>query len=346
MSGTSFDGVDAAIIKTDGRYYIEKIEDCFVEYTKEERAIYKNSILKNYLNIKNIIDNKHILVIEKILKKINQKVSIIGLHGQTFFHEPSSGWTWQYINASHIAQKFKINVVSDFRIADVNNGGEGAPLVPLFHRNLLISKISSFPFGVLNLGGVSNITIIKNSYDFIGFDTGPGNGPLDLLIGQRLKFNMDKNGDLAKTGKVNNLIKKKTLDLLSSYLKRISFDRKTLDEKCLAYMGTLNTNDALATLVDIITDIISLKLRNCNLKKIIVVGGGRKNKSLLLSLKNKINIKVLTSEQFGLDGDSIEAEAFAYLAVKSLLGEPYTFKNTTGIKKECSGGVLYYFRSY
>ena len=344
MSGTSFDGVDAAIIKTDGKDYIKRIETSFTNYSNSEKTLYQNSILKNYKIITKVIDNKHIEVIKKILKKFTKKVDIIGLHGQTFFHNPNSGWTWQYINSKRIMRYFKTNVVSDFRISDVNKGGEGAPLVPIFHNKLILQKSFDLPVGVLNIGGVSNITIIKNKNNFLGFDTGPGNGPLDFLVQNRLKISMDKNGSIAKKGCINNKIKKKTLDLLKKNIQTVSFDRNILDKACLTYMASLDIKDALATLIDIITEIIYLKVKQYNLKKIIVTGGGRKNHVFVKSLQSKFAAKVLVAENVGIDGDSLEAEAFAYLAVRSILGKPYTFKNTTGVSKNSAGGVLHYYK--
>ena len=344
MSGTSFDGVDAAIIKTDGQYYIKRIETSFIKYSNSEKVLYQNSILKNYKKIRNVIDNKHKKVIEKIIKKFGKKVDVIGLHGQTFFHNPNSGWTWQYINSKRIMRYFKTNVVSDFRVADINKGGEGAPLVPIFHKNLIIQNKIDLPVGILNIGGVSNITIIKNKNDFLGFDTGPGNGPLDLLVFNRLKISMDKNGNIANKGQINNKVKKKTLDLFRKNFQTISFDRNSLDKVCLTYMSSLDIKDALATIIDIITEIIYMKIKEYNLKKIIITGGGRKNQVFIKSLQSKFVAKVIVAEDIDLDGDSLEAEAFAYLAVRSMLGKPYTFKNTTGVSKSSSGGILFYYK--
>ena len=343
MSGTSFDGVDAAIIKTDGQYYIKRIETSFIKYSDSEKVLYQNSILKNYKKIRNVIDNKHKKVIEKIIKKFGKKVDVIGLHGQTFFHNPNSRWTWQYINSKRIMRYFKTNVVSDFRVADINKGGEGAPLVPIFHKNLIIQNKIDLPVGILNIGGVSNITIIKNKNDFLGFDTGPGNGPLDLLVFNRLKISMDKNGNIANKGQINNKVKKKTLDLFRKNFQTISFDRNSLDKVCLTYMSSLDIKDALATIIDIITEIIYMKIKEYNLKKIIITGGGRKNQVFIKSLQSKFVAKVIVAEDIDLDGDSLEAEAFAYLAVRSMLGKPYTFKNTTGVSKSSSGGILFYY---
>ena len=344
MSGTSFDGVDAAIIKTDGQFYIKRLETSFIKYSNSEKALYRSSILENYKKITRVINNKHKQVIKKIIKKFGKKVDIIGLHGQTFFHNPNSGWTWQYINAKTIMRYFKTNVISDFRAADINKGGEGAPLVPIFHKNLILQKNFDLPVGVLNIGGVSNITIIKSKNDFLGFDTGPGNGPLDLLVYNRLKIPMDKSGNIADEGHVDRKIKEKTIDLFMKNFQTISFDRNSLDKVCLTYMASLETKDALATLIAIITEIIYIKVKKYNLKKIIVTGGGRKNQVLVKSLQSKFIAKVLVAEEINIDGDSLEAEAFGYLAVRSILGKSYTFKNTTGVRKSSSGGVLFHYK--
>ena len=155
---------------------------------------------------------------------------------------------------------------------------------------------------------------------------------------------MDKNGRIANKGHINKKIKEKTIDLFRKNFHNISFDRNSLDKVCLTYMASLDIKDALATLIDIITEIIYIKLKEYNLKKIIVTGGGRKNRVFVKSLKSKFAANVLLAEDIDLDGDSLEAEAFGYLAVRSILGIPYTFKNTTGVSKSSSGGVLFYYK--
>ena len=154
---------------------------------------------------------------------------------------------------------------------------------------------------------------------------------------------MDENGNIAATGKINKEIKQQTLYLIKKNINSVSFDRKRLDMICLTYMDSLDIRDALATLVDLITETIYLKVTKYNLNKIIVTGGGRKNKVLIESLQNKLAVEILVAENLDIDGDSLEAEAFAYLAVRSVLGKPYTFKNTTGVSKSSRGGVLYYY---
>ncbi len=341
MSGTSFDGVDAALIKTDGYNYIKYLKSSFVEYTNNEKGLYFDSILKNYKKVTDIINRKHIKVIKKLLEGISVKIDVIGLHGQTFFHKPRESWTWQYVNSRLISGEFKTNVISDFRIADVNFGGEGAPLVPIFHKLLSIQNNLSYPAAILNIGGISNITIIQDKFDIKGFDIGPGNGPLDLVVKNRLNLNMDKDGDIAINGKINKKIKEKILYSFNTKFNENSFDRNLLDTMCLSFLNKLNTQDALATLIDFISELILIKTKKYRLKNIIIAGGGRKNKTLINSIRHKLKNNILIAEDIGLDGDSLEAQAFAYLAVRSLYGLPFAFKSTTGVKKLISGGVLY-----
>ena len=139
MSGTSFDGVDAALIRTDGNNFIEYINSEFIPYKKKERELFNASIFKNYYKLINLINNTHLKVIKSLLiknKKKYKKIDIIGLHGQTFFHKPEEKWSWQYINTKIFLNTFKTNIISDFRLNDINYGGEGAPLVPIYHSKL------------------------------------------------------------------------------------------------------------------------------------------------------------------------------------------------------------------
>ena len=341
MSGTSFDGVDAALIKTDGRNSIELIDTSYIEYSPLEKNLYNSSIIKNYKKITGIINDKHIAAIKTLLANNSHEIDIIGLHGQTFFHKPNKSWTWQYINAELIAKYFKVKVISDFRLKDINAGGEGAPLVPIFHKKLILNSKLELPAAILNIGGVSNITVLDVNKELIGFDIGPGNGPLDKLVEKKLKISMDKDGKLAKSGLINKNIKEKTYNLLNKKMNSNSFDRAELDNYCLKYLTNLNTLDGLATLVDLIADFIEKKIKKYNIKNLIITGGGRKNNALISAIQNKIEYKLLIAENLNWDGDSIEAQAFAYLAIRSLKGMPYTYKNTTGVKESSSGGVLF-----
>ena len=344
MSGTSFDGVDASIIETDGENFIKHIKSVTIEYCKQEKDIYHSQNLQKFQTLAKAINNKHILSIKRVIKEacLNKNdIDIIGVHGQTLIHRPQERWSWQYIDNDMLLKKFKKIVVSDFRLKDINYGGQGAPLVPIFHNALIKNKKNnSYPCLMINIGGVTNVTVINTNNNFYGYDIGPGNGPLDKICKERLSLDMDKEGKLALEGKVNikiaSEIKKKILKIDQN-----SYDRKELDLLCTTETGKLNTSDALATLCYLISDLIRTKIRKYKPKKIILLGGGRKNLAIKSNLNKIFGETVSSAEEFGVDGDSIESQAFAYLAVRSLLGLPYTFKETTSVMTPLSGGVLH-----
>ncbi len=346
MSGTSFDGVDAALIETDGHYHIKFLDSVYVPYSKSERKFFMGSILKSFKDLTKVINNKHKIAIERLLKKTGfnaNKIDLIGVHGQTFFHRPKEGWTWQYISVEGLMKRFKTNFISDFRLNDINNGGEGAPLVPIFHAKISKNFIDTFPLAILNIGGVCNATIIKRENSFQGYDVGPGNGPLDALVYKKLKTEYDRDGDIAKYGKVDKNISKKILIRISKLSKESSYDRKELDELCIYETRNLKIEDALITIINTIADLVYKKLKESNPKTIILVGGGRKNLTLKKHINKKFKSIVLTAEDVGWDGDSLEAQAFGYLAVRSYLGLNITYPKTTGVKSPISGGVLHTF---
>ena len=346
MSGTSFDGVDVSLVRTDGYNYLKEIHSTFLEYNDTERKLYKSSLFNNFLKAKEIIDLKHILCIKKLLKQsgFNSKmVDVIGLHGQTFAHNPEEQWSWQYINADRIAKNFKTKVISELRLKDINNGGEGAPLVPIFHKLLSNNLNDSYPLAILNIGGITNVTIIESVTKFSGFDIGPGNGPLDSIIYDRLKLPIDLDGKIAEKGRPNLKIMNNIISKINKNNKSFSFDRNKLDNICRVAVKQLGTSNALATLVSLICELVFLKINKFKTNKIILVGGGRKNKFLVRKLKKTFKNKssVILAEELGWNGDSIEAQAFGYLAVRSLLGLNITFTQTTGTNFPISGGVLY-----
>ena len=347
MSGTSFDGVDAALIKTDGENYIKFIDSAFLSYSKKEKRLYKSSILKNFSFLTKAIDRKHKEVIKILLKKTCIKINsvdLIGLHGQTFFHKPEEKWSWQYINSEKLAKVFKINVVSDFRLNDLNKGGEGAPLVPLFHAKIINKFINRSSIAVLNVGGVSNVTIVKNDGSFAGFDIGPGNGPIDSIVYNKLNLDFDKGGEISQKGKINHSISKRIIIKIQKLVSKRSYDRKVLDEICIKETKEMDVEDALATILNSISELTYKKIKKYNLSKIILVGGGRKNFTLKKFLNKKFKDIVFIAEDVGWEGDSIEAQAFAYLAVRCYLGLNITFPETTGVNFPISGGVIHSYK--
>ena len=344
MSGTSFDGVDAAIIKTDGKQKIEFVDSIFIPYLKKERKLYECSLIKNYIKILDFINNKHIKAIKSLLKKAKLKyenIDIIGLHGQTIRHKPEERWSWQEINSKKFVKEFQTNVISDFRLNDILKGGEGAPLVPIYHANIVKSLLLEFPIAIINIGGVCNVTVVKENGSFLGYDIGPGNGPIDKITLSKFKLNYDVDGKLSKLGNINKSIIKKIICEINNLPSKRSYDRKELDDICLKNVAKIKPYDALATITRSIADLIFQKINKHKPKKLILVGGGRKNLTLKSHLNKLFKKTVISAEEVGWDGDSLEAQAFAYLAVRCFLGLPITFPSTTGISKASSGGVLY-----
>ena len=344
MSGTSFDGVDAAMIETNGESYISFIDSTFIPYTKKERKLYGSSITDNYSHITSSINEKHIMAIKVLLQKTQikpQSLDLIGLHGQTFSHKPEEKWSWQYINAAKFVKVFKTNIVSDFRLNDINKGGEGAPLVPIYHANIAKKFSKDFPIAILNIGGVCNVTIIKSDKSFLGYDIGPGNGPIDKIVSSKFNLNFDKGGEISRKGEINNTIGKSMISEIDKLPSKRSYDRKVLDDICIRKTINMNAIDALATITKTISDLIVAKVGCHKPAKVILVGGGRKNLTLKSYLNDQFKNKVFSAEDVGWDGDSIEAQAFAYLAVRSVLGLDITFPWTTGVMNSVSGGVLH-----
>ena len=263
------------------------------------------------------------------------------MHGQTIRHKPEERWSWQEINSKKFAKEFKTNVISDFRLNDILRGGEGAPLVPIYHANIVKSLLLEFPIAIINIGGVCNVTVVKENGSFLGFDIGPGNGPIDKITLNKFKLNYDIDGKLSKLGNINKSIIKKIICEINNLPSKRSYDRKELDDICLKNVDKIKPTDALATITRSIADLIFQKINKYKPKKLILVGGGRKNLTLKSHLNKLFKKTVISAEEVGWDGDSLEAQAFAYLAVRCFLGLPITFPYTTGISKASSGGVLH-----
>ncbi len=347
MSGTSADGIDASLIKTDGKNIFSPLFSENISYSDKEKKILLEYPPKNLVKLNKIINNKHLSVIRKIIKKStfnNKDITVIGFHGQTMAHNPKSGWTWQVADAAFLSKNLGIDVIANFRTRDINYGGQGAPLVPIYHHLKIIQNKIPFPVAIVNIGGISNITFIRKKNDFIGFDLGPGNGPLDKLIKNKLNLELDLGGQLALQGNANKSAADKILEL-DFFCKSPpkSLDRKEIDDYCLKFVRYLEIKDALATLVDIVSKSIirGIDLMGVKPSLILISGGGRKNLAIMSKLKKKYGDRCLDIDTLGWDGDNLEAEAFAYIAARSLLGLPITWPLTTGVKKPLSGGVLF-----
>lgn len=343
MSGTSMDGIDAAIIKTDGEKIYEfgkSISLPYDETTKNEiRKAIEESI--DTSQISKEITEVHAKAVNALLKEAglkSQEVDILGFHGQTIKHDPEKGITVQIGDGKLLAELTGINVVNDLRRNDVKNGGQGAPLVPLFHKALLDKSKIDLPVAILNIGGVANVTYIDEN-TILAFDTGPGNALIDDWVLHNNAGSLDENGKLATKGDINE-------EILAKLINNPYFDKKppkSLDRNEFSnhFINDLSLEDGAATLsVFTISSVIMADHHFPHkVKAWYVCGGGRHNSFIMDGLKTTLN-NVHSIEELELDGDMIEAQAFAFLAVRSLRELPITLPSTTGVKQPLSGGIL------
>ena len=363
MSGTSGDGVDASIIKSDGLSKYEVIENKYYEYDKEiyenihllKEKINSSKDLKNYLedlkNLERKITIFHAKLTNEELKK--RDFDIIGFHGQTILHNSEEQISKQLGDGNLLSQLTKKNIVYDFRQNDIKNGGEGAPLTPIFHQLILKQNKIDVPSCVLNIGGISNITIVGNYYpfDFTSRDIGPGNCLIDSWVRKNSNQKFDKDGKLASIGNINEIIIEQAQELYSNRpnQKTLTFDVNDFD---VSFARGLSLEDGAATLTDFTGRIISAAIVTLisnvkeKISRVLVCGGGRKNKTLLNNIKSKTlkNIVIQSIDDYGVDGDFVESQAFAYLAIRSLINEPISFPGTTGCSKPSTGGEIIKFR--
>lgn len=358
MSGTSLDGVDAAIIKTDGNQVIRFGKACHIPYTVEQREQLQEAFARakreNNPNVRSnsiliaegVINRLHLDAINEIIS-INQlqknDIEVIGFHGQTLLHKPEKGWSWQIGDGSELAENTGIKVVNDFRRFDVENGGQGAPLVPIFHRALLPNDETDFPVALLNIGGVANLTWFngRDPNDMVAFDTGPGNALLDDWIRKHSDLPYDKDGEISSKGNVQEIL---VNDLMNhDYFKEMppkSLDRDAFD---VSSLSMLSVEDGAATLIAFTVNAIKMAEVMCSdfVKKWYVCGGGAHNPTMMQMLSDELYGDVESISSIGFDGDYVEAEAFAYLAVRKLYDLPITFPGTTGIRVPSTGGKVH-----
>ncbi|MCL2473311.1 MAG: anhydro-N-acetylmuramic acid kinase [Alphaproteobacteria bacterium] len=342
MSGTSLDGIDAAFIATDGFSVIERRDFIFVPYPadfkQKLRSVLGNSTrTPEVLSVEKELTGKHALAISELMKRSGVKPDIIGFHGQTLFHDISKAVTFQIGDGRLLASLTGVDVVNDFRSNDVKAGGNGAPLVPLFHQALM-SSYSDFPIIILNIGGVSNITWLNTS-DILACDVGPGNALLDDWVLASCGKPFDENGSLAASGKVDYSIIESVLSL--QFFKKPppkSLDRNDFSF-ILAAMSHLSPEDGAATLTMLSAQAFASVFDFLPERpvRIFVCGGGSHNGTMLRFISDVTGIPVSPLER----SDEIEAQAFAWLAVRSLLGLPISMPSTTGVPFPLSGGTLH-----
>lgn len=357
MSGTSLDGIDAAIVRTDGERIVDLGPTFFTPYTPAQRgrlrdftdlAQSEGRSLKSSPATSEVeaeLTSLHAGAIDALLEANGLSASaidLVGFHGQTILHCPGEGWTWQIGSGEQLAAQTGISVINDFRTADVEAGGEGAPLAPLYHRALISSaglESDDWPAVVLNIGGVANVTWIGEGGDILAFDTGPGNALIDDWVRGRAGFNYDEDGRAARQGRVD-------AECLEHLLKHPYFARpapKSADRNEFPFSSLehLGLEDGAATLnaYTVASICRSVDLMPSPPKRWFTCGGGRKNLFLIEQLKAGLSAPIDDIDVLGCRGDFLEAEAFAFLAVRSAAGLPLSLPTTTGVSEPSTGGV-------
>ena len=361
MSGTSLDGVDVSIIESDGNEEYSSILDGYFEYDNElyrkilkiRDKILSSEELFTYLGEINTLEREITLfnskVVNEMLKKSKVTIDLIGFHGQTVFHDPKKKISKQLGDGKLLSQLTEKKVVYNFRQNDLENGGQGAPFAPIFH-NALANKIDKkfnlgFPINILNIGGIANITTTVSWQDLwdknkiYAYDIGPGNCLIDEWIRKNSKKKYDKDGLIAKSGKIDELILNQAIEnFTTDYNYEKSLDIKDFD---IFFAKGLSLENGAATITNFTAKLISDGMNFVNGNKWLVCGGGRKNKYLLENIKNNLKeFDINLIDKYEIDGDFIESQAFAFLAIRSLEGMPISFPSTTRCNESITGGII------
>jgi anhydro-N-acetylmuramic acid kinase len=348
MSGTSLDGVDAAMIETDGEVISGFGPVAYRPYTPGERAVLRAALGRwtgpEVEDAARVVEAAHIEVLGGF-----DGAALVGFHGQTLAHEPRGRGTHQAGDGAALARALGVPVVWDFRSADVRFGGEGAPLAPFYHFACAKWMGAAAPLAFLNLGGVGNLTWVdprcarpEDDGALLAFDTGPANAPLNDLVQARLGLDCDRDGALARRGRVAQGALELFLD--EPYFTRMppkSLDRDAFAEM-VALVGELGDADAAATLTAMAAAAVMRGMEHCPEPpaRVLVTGGGRQNPVMMEMLRASLGCPVGPVEAAGLDGDMLEAQAFAHLAVRVARGLPTSCPGTTGVRAAVSGGTL------
>ncbi len=365
MSGTSLDGIDAALIRTDG-VRVEAFGAWATQpYDDEMRTRLRDAMVlaaklgaaarqaPEILALTRDLTRLHGQLVDTLLAEAGierEEVTVVGFHGQTLWHQPEQRLTLQIGDGGWLARNLDIDVVYDFRSADVAAGGQGAPLVPLYHQGL--ARDLDFgkgqpegPLAILNIGGIANVTWLDLRLDpagsgILAFDTGPGNGLIDDWCARKIGVPIDRDGTLAARGQVNT-------PALAALMRAPqiqapppkSLDRQAFD---LTLVEALSPEDGAATLAAFTAATVAASITHLPARPVrwIVCGGGRHNRTLMEMLRQELGVDVHAAEDAGWRGDVLEAEAFAFLAVRNLRGLPLSLPSTTGAPKPMTGGVL------
>jgi anhydro-N-acetylmuramic acid kinase len=355
MSGTSMDGVDVALIETDGEESLQRGRGATFPYSAEVRSQLKAAIEEakglerrearpgTLAGVEQQLTELHADAVRRFLadRALDAAaIDVIGFHGQTVLHRSAARHTLtvQLGDGALLARLTGIDVVYDLRAADCAAGGQGAPLAPVYHR-ALAARLPERPVVVLNIGGVANATWVGSDGTLIAFDTGPGNALLDDWMARHTGASVDTDGRAAAAGRIDE-------DALTALLTHDYFGKlppKSLDRNAFSSeaLAGLSPEDGAATLTAFTAVSIARAREHFpeQPKLWVISGGGRRNKTLMAMIAERVEAAVAPAEAAGMDGDAMEAEAWAYLAVRALQGLPITFPGTTGVPRPMTGGV-------
>ncbi len=346
MSGTSVDGVDVALIETDGETVTATGAFLTVPYDDAVRrriraAFGADAPSEATRDAERAVTDAHVAAVRRWATESGTDLAsldVVGFHGQTITHRPERRFTWQIGDGAALARALGVRVVSDLRSADVAAGGQGAPLVPVFHA-ALASGLAR-PLAVVNIGGVGNVTWIGGDGALLAFDTGPGNGPIDDWCARRAGLRFDRDGMLAAAGKVDRT--RLTRFAEHRYFAKLppkSLDRGDFSD---AWAEGLSVADGAATLTQGTARAIALAAHHfpAPAAQWVICGGGARNPTLLKAIAAETRGPVVTADSLGWNGDALEAQAFGFLAVRALRGLPISFPGTTGVPRPLTGGKL------
>ncbi|MEJ6401738.1 anhydro-N-acetylmuramic acid kinase [Yoonia sp. 2307UL14-13] len=349
MSGTSLDGVDAAVLQTDGERIAGFGPTAYRPYSKAERAVLQAHLGRwpedDISAAKEVVEAAHLAVMAPF-----EGIDVAGFHGQTLAHDPGRGRTHQCGDGGRLARSLGYPVVGDFRSADMRGGGQGAPLAPFYHFALAHWIRADAPIAFLNLGGVGNITWVDPRFSrpeeegaLLAFDTGPANAPINDVMQRLAGVPYDDGGKLAAEGRVD-------ASVLSAFQRDPYFTTsppKSLDRNAFGRLSGAVSGMALADAVATLTQaavwavVQALALCPTRPNMLYVTGGGRKNRTMMDWLARDCSCDVAAVESAGMDGDMLEAQAFAYLAVRAARGLPISAPGTTGITRPAVGGYVF-----
>jgi anhydro-N-acetylmuramic acid kinase len=359
MSGTSLDGVDAAMLRTDGQAITGFGPGIQLDYTPADRAVLQRAVDAGlawrfdggepevFAQAEAVLTRTHADAVRQVCQMVGlqaAQLDLVGFHGQTVIHIPptgqSPGQTRQIGNAQDLATALGCPVAFDFRSEDVRAGGQGAPLAPAYHAALVQACGLEQPIGVLNIGGVANLTLIGSDGTLTAFDTGPGNGLIDAWMAEQAGVAMDAGGEVSAKGRVLDA----GLDELLAHPHFAIEGPKSLDrwDFSLDPARNLTVEDGAATLAEFTAHTVALGLQAVaeRPKRLIVCGGGRKNRDLMARIARACGVQVQSAEAVGWRGDLIEAEAFAYLAARTQKRLPISWPGTTGVPQPLTGGTI------